>query len=457
MRNIRLSHEKAVNNLKNSAPDVEILGKFTGAKNPIEVRCKKCGKIWSPKYRALRAGIQCADCGGTRRLAHSEFIDRATKAAPFVEVLGTYVNSATKVLCRCMVCGDTWLANPSYFLTSHTECPACLGIKAVPGLNSMWDTRPDIARMLKDKSVGFGITRGSNEKVPFVCPVCGADCMMSPHSVLTNGITCKACGDGIGYPNKFIFNVLKQMGILFQTEKKFLWSSNRRYDFFIPSTQTIIEVHGMQHYVNSSGVFRRSLEEEQSNDLFKQEMALKNGIENYIVIDARYSNADWISRHILQSDLSKFSSIINVNFDECDAFSEKSLVVSACQLWDSGMSKKEIVKELSLSITTVYSLLKKGSKSGLCLKDIYEPKTKKIVVKMDKYLHNQKKVICLNTGVIYNSITEAATICNTGTGNISAACIGYKKSAGKDPLTGENLHWMHLKTYEEANQKQNAS
>ena len=55
----------------------------------------------------------------------------------------------------------------------------------------------------------------------------------------------------------------------------------------------------------------------------------------------------------------------------------------------------------------------------------------------------QKKVICITTGQVFNSIKDAEQWCGTDIrGNLS----GSRKSAGKHPETGEKLVWMY---YEE--------
>ena len=56
----------------------------------------------------------------------------------------------------------------------------------------------------------------------------------------------------------------------------------------------------------------------------------------------------------------------------------------------------------------------------------------------------KKKVICLETGEIFNSLTEAAIWCGmnkNSTSNITAQIQGKKPSAGKHPITKEPLHW----------------
>ena len=56
-----------------------------------------------------------------------------------------------------------------------------------------------------------------------------------------------------------------------------------------------------------------------------------------------------------------------------------------------------------------------------------------------------KKVICITTGVIFYSQTEAAIHYNIPRSSISDCCNGKRKSAGK--LNGERLKWMYLEDY----------
>ena len=54
---------------------------------------------------------------------------------------------------------------------------------------------------------------------------------------------------------------------------------------------------------------------------------------------------------------------------------------------------------------------------------------------------NSKKIRCITTNKIFNSISEAGRYYNTPQGNISKVLQGKRKSAGKDPKTGEKLYW----------------
>ena len=55
-----------------------------------------------------------------------------------------------------------------------------------------------------------------------------------------------------------------------------------------------------------------------------------------------------------------------------------------------------------------------------------------------------RKVICLTTGEIFDSITQAK---QTYGGSIDRACQGKQKTAGVHPETGEKLRWMYYDEY----------
>ena len=58
----------------------------------------------------------------------------------------------------------------------------------------------------------------------------------------------------------------------------------------------------------------------------------------------------------------------------------------------------------------------------------------------------QKKIMCLNTNQIFNSIEEAANWCGLkGWGHIADVCNGKRKTSGKHPQTNEPLKWKFVK------------
>lgn len=60
-----------------------------------------------------------------------------------------------------------------------------------------------------------------------------------------------------------------------------------------------------------------------------------------------------------------------------------------------------------------------------------------------------KKVICLNTGEVFVSGSEAAAKYGLHRNSVNRACNpnGSAKTAGKDPMTNERLKWMYYDEY----------
>lgn len=72
-------------------------------------------------------------------------------------------------------------------------------------------------------------------------------------------------------------------------------------------------------------------------------------------------------------------------------------------------------------------------------------KHKEQVDKQFAEFHKQqsKKVICIETGMIYPSTSEAGRQTKISQSNISACCRGQRQSAGKDK-DGNKLHWKYI-------------
>lgn len=149
---------------------------------------------------------------------------------------------------------------------------------------------------------------------------------------------------GGSYPERFISAVLSNLGISFYREQIFPWSKNtsygtKRYDFYVPSKNMIIEVHGLQHYDGGfEGLGGRSLADEQNNDRFKEQLAKSNGISSYIIINAAASSFDFISNSIISN--TEFCNYFDVN--SIDWYSVNAEVLHNDILIESPLLKEKI-------------------------------------------------------------------------------------------------------------------
>ena len=184
--------------------------------------------------------------------------------------------------------------------------------------------------------------------------------------------------DGVSLPEKFTINILKQLNVDFLvqlTKTTFEWCNNYRYDFYIPSFNMIIETHGMQHFEKGFECCGgRSLEEEQENDKFKKELALNNNIDNYIIIDCRYSKFDWLKENIIK-ELSPYFNLSNIDWELVWENSLKNLILETKRLVEEGYSNVEIAAILGVNKHTI-----KVYKKQLGIKTQYENKQDNLLI-----------------------------------------------------------------------------
>lgn len=270
---------------------------------------------------------------------------------------------------RCIKCEFIAESKIESDLKSGNGCVACAGNRLIVGYNDIYTTHKDIAMLMENENDRYENCVGSIKNVMFKCNVCGNTNKMSIHNVVSRGFSCKKCGDGISYPNKFIFNILSQLKVDFETEKCFSWSDNKRYDFFV-NNNIIIEAHGLQHYDKGFGSCGgESLEDVIKNDNYKLNLAKEKYLKNYIIIDCRESSLEWIKKSLMESELPKLLNFKedDINWLECHSFSMSSRAKEACDLWESGVgSTKKIGEIMRLNQTTVRRYLKNGKTLGLC-------------------------------------------------------------------------------------------
>jgi hypothetical protein len=297
-------------------------------------------------------------------------------------------------------------------------------------------TRPEFAKLFWDVDDAFIYTYSSEKKTNFKCPNCGKKVENKQICyVYRRGISCHFCSDGISYPEKFMYNLLEQLNVDFEFQKTFEWSNRKKYDFYIPSLNVIIETNGGQHTGKGfKSIGGRTLEEEQENDRIKEELALKNKINNYVAIDCSKSEFEWIKNNILNSKLSenKLLDLSKVDFLKCHEFTCSSLVKKACDLWNSGIrNTTEIGKILKLHHSTVSSYLKKGTQLSWCDYDAKEVRKQngKNAGKKGK-----KKVVQLTfNGEFIREWESAAEIereLGINNASISSVCLGKRKTVG---------------------------
>lgn len=139
------------------------------------------------------------------------------------------------------------------------------------------------------------IYSGAHTKVSVTCKLHG-DFHVTPVNHWSNGIGCQHCKNS--NPSKGerkVANFLDENGFIYTTQKTYTdlyhnsKNSKLRYDFFIPSINTLIEFNGEYHYIPQTFSKNISAQEQfdltQIRDKLKEEYATTNDIK---LIKIRY-------------------------------------------------------------------------------------------------------------------------------------------------------------------------
>lgn len=282
---------------------------------------------------------------------------------------------------------EHWISE--YNLLKGRSCPCCTNSKVVvPHINSIVSSE-ETMWMVDYFQGGYDeakkYTPNSGQKLYFKCPDCEKikDKKMLITTLCTyRSIGC-SCRDNKTYPEKFICSILSQLNIDFTTELSkatFNWCGDKRYDFYFTYNKEnyIIEAHGGQHY---NGGFKscggKSKNLEQQNDEYKKHLATSNGIkeENYIIIDCRKSELDWIKKSILNSKLNKIFDLSEVDWLQCEEYAIKSnLIKEICDYWNNKEdweTTTDVGEMFNVDKTTIIRYLKIGNVLTWCN---YNPK-----------------------------------------------------------------------------------
>lgn len=403
-----------------------------------EYTCNICGAehLWK-----VQQGIERDRCGCCSNRIRVRGINTIGDLHPGIEVYfdeddayNTNLKSSDRYDVRCPICKHTKNMKVEKLIKDGLSCDYC---------NSIENKRPDLIKYLisqYDSRLPFA----SNKRVLVKCPDCGDEKYMIVKNLSRQGFRCAKCGDGVSFPEKFLSCVLMQLGVDFVaqvTSRTLSWIGNYRYDFYIPNKNIIIEAHGAQHYRDNSSPSQkwRTLEEEQENDRNKESLAKRNGVNDYIVLDCRLSELNWIKNSILNSSLNQIYDLSSIDWLRCVEFSMKNLVREVCSYWSShnNLTTGELAKLFRMNQSTILQYLKSGTELGWCNYSVERELMKRNQLAAQRIISTRsKRVVVLKNDEcvgIFDSLSELERKSEETYGvylnssNTSDVCLGRKK------------------------------
>ena len=338
----RLTHEEFLKRLYQINDKIEVLDEYKNNCTKIRCRCKICNGEWSPIPLNLLKGHGCSICSGNKKYSTDTFIDKIRNINDDVEVVGEYKSIFEKIKVRYKSCGHECCQIP-HDLLQGTSCSIC-SRKYIDAHTF----EEDVKKINPHVSVVSNYTK-MKDKVSVRCNFCGHEKEMIAYDLSHRIYNCPVCSANVSFPNRLMCTMLDENNIDYISEKVFEWSNNKRYDFYIPSSSTIIEVNGEQHYAKSFP--NRTIEDEIINDAYKKQIALNNGIQNYIELDARKSIPEYIINSIRESNLSYLLDNVNTEklLKKC-LLTNKFLTI--IQMRKDGYKFKEIASVVGLNPNT---------------------------------------------------------------------------------------------------------
>ena len=317
-------------------------------------------------------------------------------------------------------------------------CACCSSNIIVENINSIWHTDKWMIPIINDDEFCKTHTHGSKSEVYPTCSKCNRkhNKKVGVNTIYKQKSWNCSCSEGISYANKFMFKLLKQTKLYFEYEYSPDWIKPKRYDFYIPSMNLIIEMDGGIGHGNYNGFKKQSREDSKIADIYKDSIAEKHEIEvirincNYNLIEERFK---YIENNII-NQLKNIFNINSINWDECNEYACNSLIKSVALIKanNPAVSTSELVNIVGYRHSTIISWLKVANDLGWCE---YNPKEemRRSGYKSGKSLN--KPILCLETNQKFNNSKECANdsiklfkteMKSTGISNACRKGISYK-------------------------------
>lgn len=265
------------------------------------------------------------------------------------------------------------------------------------------------------------------KKIKAKCPYCDKIKVVLARDLTNLTFSCKICSKGTSYPELLFTSYLEVKNIPYETQVTYPNLKGRIFDFrvTIQGVVYLVETHGLQHYEDiNRGVWRDAYSNTLESDNAKRQYCIDNNI-SLIELDCRKSEFELIKNEINSNtvlpsiDANEVKKILKLL--ETNKSYDTKLIK---KLYSEGETTTSIGDKLGISYQTVNRILRRN---GIKIKGT-----------------SKRKVRCVNTGVVYESVSQAARESNISSISIGKVCNkkrGYN-SVGK--LDGEKLYWEYV-------------
>lgn len=119
------SHEQFVEEMKLLNPQIKVIGEYVNNHTLINVKCLDCGKEWKVTPNNLLRNHGCPNCNGHLLKSQCQYEEDMRNTHPNIKVIGEYINNKTQVKVLCEKCGNVWNSYPINAIYKNHGCPRC--------------------------------------------------------------------------------------------------------------------------------------------------------------------------------------------------------------------------------------------------------------------------------------------------------------------------------------------
>jgi Protein of unknown function (DUF2726). len=108
-------------------PEIEVIGNYIMGERKIKVKHTKCGREWLVRKESILNRYGCQECSRKKQIKkHSEFIKEIKNKNPEMEILGEYTGSKKKIKVKHKPCGRVFDARGGDLIRG-LGCSVCSG------------------------------------------------------------------------------------------------------------------------------------------------------------------------------------------------------------------------------------------------------------------------------------------------------------------------------------------
>lgn len=271
--------------LKSQGVKTVVLSKeYINEKTPLQLKCE-CGEIFEAHWNHIQSSTKytCLKCAGKRKAEKRrfdvDFVAENIKKQGYTLLKDTYIDAHHFSIedehgYRYPTCYNNIITGKTQFQKFSPHNPF-----TIHNIINYIDINNLPVRLANNTERTINTKQ---DMLTWICAECGKEFKSYLYPVLyENRCRCQECSKKQSKCEYLVEEYLKNLNVLYEKEKRFDDCRNIRalpFDFYLPEYNTVIEVHGQQHYYENE-MFDQSLKERQRLDSIKKNYCIDHDIK----------------------------------------------------------------------------------------------------------------------------------------------------------------------------------